>query len=82
MEKVVCDERDTTVKRGGFFRARIEGEEGRNDNIGRAVVGMVGRWGMTYVLSGGEAGREREGKHSCGFSEHESASYVQGVGSH
>ena len=82
MKKVVCDERDTTAKRGGILRAWIEEEEGRKENIGRAVVGMVGRWGMTYVLSGGEAEREGEGKHGCGFSEHESASYVQGVGSH
>jgi hypothetical protein len=41
MEKVVCDERDTTAERGGF-RARIKGEEGRKENIGWAVLGMVG----------------------------------------
>jgi hypothetical protein len=39
MEKVVCDERDTTAKPGGFLRARVEEEEGRKENIGRAVVG-------------------------------------------
>jgi hypothetical protein len=78
MEKVVCDERDTTAKPGGFLRARIEEEEGRKENIGRAVVG--GEWRMLSAAE--EAGREREGKHGCGFSEHESESYMQGVSSH